>query len=610
MSVIKFDRDFSTLFNWDTDDNPTTEQDYQNAVKNWTETEMNIVDTLLWQPTTEYSTGNIVKTPSLPSQYVLRCAEAGTSGSTEPSYSGASVGDTVTDGTVEWVIVSLATGNAADVDAGNIGVNAEVDNSEAWASAIGGGAVAEDDGRLVKGGTVYAVTNALETDIATNTEAIEDNAEAIATNTENIAQNTTDIDINDKRISNIEKLLQGNLYDYQTDNNSAYTKTVPNGAMPYASLDSIGGKTLVWNQLVDPSRLVSRGTVSSVGLTQTTDGNGAIIINGTSTQATNIYISNTLPLTGGHKYIIYCDKYSADWYFRIGSSDLDTSNGAKIASPLSSGNVLVYFNFASGVTFDNLSIRVQYTDLTLLYGADNEPSTVAEFESMFPASYYSYNAGTLLSAGVTSVISKKADTTEIATYPIPAEVQALEGYGWSAGNVYNYIDFERKVFVKNVGSVVLDGTQTIQLTNWRPKTNSVGWLYSYNLTNNKISSTYVAPNVLTDKIPTTTYNGIYNNDISCITAYTSTAYGLCVRVADTSLTTSSAINTYLSANPITVYYELETPIETDISAYLTDDNLISVEAGGTLTFPNQHGDDYRIDVPSQETYMVDLQGAI
>ena len=59
-----------------------------------------------------------------------------------------------------------------------------------------------------------------------------------------------------------------------------------------------------------------------------------------------------------------------------------------------------------------------------------------------------------------------------------------------------------------------------------------------------------------------------------------------------------------------IYFEIPTPIETDISQYLTDDNLISVESGGTLTFPNQHGDDYRIDVPSAETYMVDLQASL
>lgn len=36
-------------------------------------------------------------------------------------------------------------------------------------------------------------------------------------------------------------------------------------------------------------------------------------------------------------------------------------------------------------------------DLTLMFGAGNEPTAVAEFESMFPLSYYDYNAGSLLS---------------------------------------------------------------------------------------------------------------------------------------------------------------------------------------------------------------------
>ena len=49
--------------------------------------------------------------------------------------------------------------------------------------------------------------------------------------------------------------------------------------------------------------------------------------------------------------------------------------------------------------------------------------------------------------------------------------------------------------------------------------------------------------------------------------------------------------------------------ETDISSYLADDNLIEVEAGGTLTFPNSNGSDYLIPVPSEETYMIDLSNA-
>ena len=66
-----------------------------------------------------------------------------------------------------------------------------------------------------------------------------------------------------------------------------------------------------------------------------------------------------------------------------------------------------------------------------------------------------------------------------------------------------------------------------------------------------------------------------------------------------------------SLTNVEMVYELATPIEVDISQYLTDDNLISVESsGGTLTFPNSNGDNYRLPVPSEETYMIDLQSAI
>ena len=185
MSVIKFNRDFENLFNWDTDLNPTTEQNYQAAVQNWTETEMNLVDTLLWQPQTEYEVGNIVKTPSLPSQYVLLCTTSGESGAEEPSYSGTQLNDSVEDGTVVWRISQIAVGalplieTLANFDASNIGINAETDNSEMWGEAIGGGAITEDENRLVTGKTVYAVINPVRNAIAANTEDIATNANNI-----------------------------------------------------------------------------------------------------------------------------------------------------------------------------------------------------------------------------------------------------------------------------------------------------------------------------------------------------------------------------------------------------------------------------------------------
>lgn len=42
-----------------------------------------------------------------------------------------------------------------------------------------------------------------------------------------------------------------------------------------------------------------------------------------------------------------------------------------------------------------------------------------------------------------------------ATYPIPQAIQNLEGYGWGVNNVYNYVDYENKKFVKRVGRVDL-----------------------------------------------------------------------------------------------------------------------------------------------------------
>ena len=104
MSVIKFIRDIARYFKYPSDDQPTTQQDYQNAVKNWVATEESLVDSVLWQPTTRYDTGNVVKTPSIPSQYYLVCTTAGTSGDSEPTYTDVSVGDSVTDGSVTWEV--------------------------------------------------------------------------------------------------------------------------------------------------------------------------------------------------------------------------------------------------------------------------------------------------------------------------------------------------------------------------------------------------------------------------------------------------------------------------------------------------------------------------
>ena len=106
----------------------------------------------------------------------------------------------------------------ANADASNVGKNAKAgdgsseDNSAAWGSALGSGAVESGNGKLVTGATVYnevrtqsdgeyvkmantagANLIVLDTQMKTNTDAIEDNAAKIETNTTQIAETQKDV---------------------------------------------------------------------------------------------------------------------------------------------------------------------------------------------------------------------------------------------------------------------------------------------------------------------------------------------------------------------------------------------------------------------------------
>ena len=204
------------------------------------------------------------------------------------------------------------------------------------------------------------------------------------------------------------------------------------------------------------------------------------------------------------------------------------------------------------------------------------------------------------------MVSKGADTTTIATYSIPAEVQALEGYGLSTDRAYNYIDLERKVLVKNVKKGTVDKSNVANITN--TYTNIVYYRYpkpadylGYGNFGGGRPYDITATKFLMDGASALdTANAIYKIRTSAQSYYVWFGFPLG--------TTLEEARTYLDG--LDFIYPLTTPIEVDISEYITDDNLIETESGGTLTFPNQNGDDYHIPVPSSETYMVDLQSAL
>lgn len=67
----------------------------------------NMLGYLLRQNSTQYAVGDVAFSASLPSSLVLECTTAGTTGATEPSFSGATEGDTVKDGSVVWTYKNL-----------------------------------------------------------------------------------------------------------------------------------------------------------------------------------------------------------------------------------------------------------------------------------------------------------------------------------------------------------------------------------------------------------------------------------------------------------------------------------------------------------------------
>ena len=384
---------------------------------------------------------------------------------------------------------------------------------------------------------------------------------------------------------------------------SAYVKTVPSGDVHYASLEQIGGKTLVWNQLMYDGQFtdVTNWTANASPSTFTfSTVNNVLKVTRDSGSANLLLINavNRQTSIATHKYYMSADisgdvsrsvrLYAGSGYTNV-ATDTTLANYSTIVTASNAG--------AIGIQVVNTQLAINgyietknffVTDLTLLCGAGNEPTTVDQFKTQFPALYYAFTLGTLLSADVTSVVSKDAEDTTIDTYTIPADIQALTGYGWSAGSVYNYIDFERKVFVQNVGFVDLSALTF----GYGP---SVGW-----------SATL--PNVKNPADDDTAFNGL---SATLKVTDRNTQAAAFDGGTDAGMVSVAGGKVYVGTGSIsiipsgTLIYELDTPVETDISAYLADDGLIEVEAGGTLTFPNSNGDDYRIPVPSTETFWVE-----
>lgn len=418
----------------------------------------------------------------------------------------------------------------------------------------------------------------------------DDYTTAVAKITENTAEISA-VKLTDKelqrRVNALYDIGQGITHQFETDSETAYAKTVPTGAK-LMSVKSVGGRSIVFNQMIPDS-------IIHVAITIDEDI--------AEEKWLKQIVADTSPIAQaiGHKVAGKCirdiNNPSSYVTVRFGNNNVNVSNGSERYTTTENGIYTLssgvgnppplYFRAFAGATAGTYKFTLQLFDLTAMFGSGNEPSTVEEFEAMFPNDYYQYNAGEIVSAGTEEV------TVGDTTHTVPEAIKALPGYGWSAGTARNYIDYENKRYVQCVSSVDL-GTKNWLMYKDGDYTpffylNAGGIFDIRGGTSNFLCQKYQYAKIgVTDNA-----TGLYVLENTM------------VRVRDTTYTDATAFKQAMQG--VMLYYELETPIVTDISTMLPDDFLrnVEVEAGGSITF-NGGNDDYKIPVPNEEEYVVKL----
>lgn len=184
-----------------------------------------------------------------------------------------------------------------------------------------------------------------------------------------------------------------------TDQEFTYRQS-PTESDGLAKITDIKGNTLVWNQL---QLIPTNSSTTSNGITFTNNNDGSVTANGTAT-GTAIFYCNSFSLTSGHKYLFKgCPSGGTNNTYmqsiRVNSASTiigtDVGNGDVYTANANYTDGSILLRILSGVTLNNAKFYPQVFDLTQM-GLDSITDP-AEFTSLFPLSYYSYNQGSLLS---------------------------------------------------------------------------------------------------------------------------------------------------------------------------------------------------------------------
>ena len=175
-----------------------------------------------------------------------------------------------------------------------------------------------------------------------------------------------------------------------------------------AKIKNLYGNTLVWNQL----QKATANTSTVNGITYTNNGDGSWTVSGTATASAQKALTisaDWITAISGHKYLMLGglpNGGSSRWLMQLYKNNTntlvgtDSGNGLIYTADDTTLNLSIYFTVYNGNTV-NGRIYPQIFDLTKM-GLDSITS-VSEFTSLFPLSYYEYNAGSMLSFNGTAL---------------------------------------------------------------------------------------------------------------------------------------------------------------------------------------------------------------
>lgn len=389
--------------------------------------------------------------------------------------------------------------------------------------------------------------------------------------TKEFNKTNTKINRNSKRITNLE---QGVAEQFETDASVAYVKDVPANALPYAAVAKVGGMTHKDGDTLKSAKVTE---IESVGV------NLCKFANGTHVLKSGV----SLTLDDGH--------------FEV---DVKVSAAVEVSSllwmpyttvrlqagtyTLSITNYKGLFSGAYIKDMTNNTMMVSVGEKTCNFTIDKETDVAFGL-------YFNFATATTETIIGDMMLNKGATAQPYRpcvkhTLPIPEAVQALDGYGWGVNeSVYNYIDYEKKQFVKRVGKVDL-GT-----LNW-------AWdgaiMFVQNCFNSSTKAKWVNASTKFNCISTFGDGVTFDNVYGKTRGFCTDVNGLWLYCANPGYTVVASFKAAMSG--VMLYYELAEPVITDISDILPTDNLLGVEGGGTVTAVNENA----FAVPTEIIYQL------